>query len=140
MIRCLLALLLLGTLHATDDPPAWAIPGILMVESSSFYRSDGSICYVDRKTGSAGELGCCQVTRAAFRCVAKRGESFRRLATDSAFAVEIATRYLRWIYEHRAGHDWLRAIGMYNAGFGTDRASMNRRIKYLNKVRTKGQP
>lgn len=141
-MKCLLLPLLLaltlGALHAADDMPAWAIPGILAVESSSHYNPDGSISYVDRRVGAAGELGCCQITPTAFHVVALPGETFVRCSSDPIFCVAIAQRYLRWIYEHKAGRDWLRTVGMYNAGFGTDRRSINRRIAYLIRVRKAG--
>lgn len=134
----LIALLLLGVLHAADDMPFWVLPGILATETHSYYRTDGSICYVDRRTGAAGELSCFQITPQAFREIARGGETFGRIATDTAFAEALARRYLQWIYDKKANGDWLRAVGMYNAGFGTDRRSINRRIAYLNKVRVAG--
>lgn len=140
MIRFLLILACIGATHAADvlSLPSWAIPGILAVETRSYVGPSGGIIYVDRRVGDAGELGCCQILRSAFNIVRRPRERFETCADNSIFCVQIATRYLRWIYEHKAGHDWLRAIGMYNAGFSTSRRSMNRRISYLNKVRNAG--
>lgn len=139
MIVFLLLSILIGTSNAEDQPmPEWVIPGIMSVESRSYYLDDGTIKYVDRRHGAAGELGCCQITYVAFKRVQNPGESFARLASSPAFCVIIARRYLAWIYEHEAGHDWLRAVGMYNAGFGTSRQSITRRTSYLVKVRQQG--
>lgn len=137
-MKCLLPLLLLGVLHAADDMPAWCIKGILSVESRSYYLPDGTIRYVDRRNGKAGELGCTQITPDAFKRVRQSGESFQELASSTVLCVDVTRRYIRWIYDHKANHDWLRAVGMYHSGFGTDRHSMNRRINYLNRVRNAG--
>lgn len=100
-------------LAASEAMPAWALHGILSRESSSHY--DGaSIEYVDRRVGTAGELGPFQMKRAAFDQVARSGEVFERLAIDPAFAEQLAVRYLLWL--HRRTGDWFIAIGRWNAG------------------------
>lgn len=141
-MRLIVLFLLALQLGATDVDdygiPNWILPGILAVETRSGYAPDGSIIYHDHRIGSSGELGCCQVTRAAFEAVKLPLQYFDRCATDSAFCEAIAARYLWWIYEHRAGHDWLRTVGMYNAGFKHDRQSINRRVAYLTRVRAAG--
>jgi len=111
-----LCCLLVG-LSAADDCfgiPDWILPGILSVETKSRYASDGSIIFVDRRRGRAGELGCAQITRRAFDAVAKPGESFSRLETDSAFCEALAARYLISL-KKRYG-SWVNAIQAYNAG------------------------
>lgn len=87
-----------------------------MVESGSFYTDDSSsvIRYINRHVGEAGELGCCQITRAAFDTVKQTGESFERLSTDTNFCEQIAARYL--IYLHHRFGTWDRAVQSYNAG------------------------
>lgn len=87
-----------------------------MVESGSFYTDDSSsvIRYINRHVGEAGELGCCQITMAAFATVSEPGESFQRCAKDSAFCEQIAARYL--IYLHHRFGTWDRAVQSYNAG------------------------
>lgn len=115
----LVALLLAACLGATETLdefgiPAWILPGLLAAESSSYYRADGTIHVTNRQVGSAGELGCLQVCQAAFNIVAQRGETFSRLAADSAFSEIIAARYLHYLY--RKHGSWVNAIQAYNAG------------------------
>jgi len=123
----------LGAADAVDSfgIPDWILPSILAVETSSYYNSDGTITYVDRRTGSAGELSCFQITRNAFDTVAHKGESFRRMATDTQYAELLASRYLWWIYEHTAGRNWDRAVMQYNCGPHINRAGR----RYLAKCK-----
>jgi len=112
----LLALLILCLTIAASEPPQWVVDGILMVETKSYHRDDGSIRYVDKRRGTSGEYGPYQMTRAAFKQVKRRGEQFWMLETNHMYAEEMAIRYLRWIDTHYSHGNWHRAIEMYNAG------------------------
>jgi len=124
-------LLLIGSLHAaTLDEygiPDWILPGILMVETRSTYLADGSISYSDRRRGSAGELGCFQITYAAFASVALAGERFVDIS-DPAKCERVAARYLHYL--HRRYGSWTAAVMAYNAGKPGTKAGR----RYLNKV------
>lgn len=98
-----------------EEMPAWVLPGILDRESSS-YRTGATIVYVDQSEGDAGELGPFQMRRAAFDQVKRSGEYFERLATDTAFAQELAVRYLHWLRARQPS--WFDAVGRYNTGLG----------------------
>lgn len=104
-------------LHAAEMP-GWVLPGILMVESRSHYGTDGAIVYVDQRIGAAGELGPFQMTAAAFHLVAHQHEMamFERLRTDTAFAEDMAKRYLQVLWRTFADRDWFLAVGRWNAG------------------------
>lgn len=124
-----LALLLLITCAVSaSEPPTWVLRGILYTESNSYYRDDGSICYVDKRRGRSGERSAFQITRRAFDQVKRRGEQFWKIEVDQVFAEEIACRYLVWLYA-RAG-SWDRAVEWYNAG------PHHRSPTYLNRVRS----
>ncbi len=97
-----------------SDLPAWALPGILSRESSSYYTASGAVVYVDQAVGAAGELGPYQMTRAAFDQVASGDDRFARLGHDVAFAERMAVRYLHWL--HARTGDWFLAVGRWNAG------------------------
>lgn len=102
-----------------------------MKESSSNYKEDGTINYVDRKVGEHGELGPFQMTRIAFDTVKHEGERFDRLAKDTEYAEELAARYLKWIYTHTAKRNWNTAVGHYNAGPKAPRSA----AAYLRKIK-----
>lgn len=112
----LLALLILCTWLSAADPPQWVLDGILMVETKSYHRGDGSIKYVDKKRGKAGEYGPYQMTRCTFNDMKHKGEQFWMLETDPMFAEAMAIRYLSWLDKHYSHGDWSRAVEMYNAG------------------------
>lgn len=136
MWRSLLAVLLTaGLLTATERHfegiPDWVLPGIVAVESSSYWRGD-LLIYVNRKRGRHGERGPTQLTRAAFETVARPGEKFERLSTDMDFAVEITVRYLRWLRAQSSS--WDQAVAKYNGGL---RATTNG-SEYLEAVRELG--
>jgi hypothetical protein len=97
-----------------SDVPPWALKGILAVESRSFYLPNGSIKWVDRKRGASGERGCFQVTRAAFKDVALKGETFDMLEQDPIFCEVVACRYLAKLHKG----NWKNTIQWYNAGAG----------------------
>lgn len=137
--RSLVALLLLaGMLSATERQfegiPDWVLPGIVAVESSSYWRGP-TLVYVNRKRGRHGERGPTQLTRAAFDTVARPGEKFERLSTDMDFAVEITVRYLRWLKSLRPTSGWDTVVAKYNGGL---RATANG-SEYLEAVRELGR-
>jgi len=101
---------------AAEYPPQWVLDGILYTETKSTYREDGTIRYVDKRRGGAGEYGPFQMTRTAFKDIRRKGEQFWMLETDTRFAEECAARYLMWIDKHYAHGNWDRAVEMYNAG------------------------
>ena len=113
-MRPLLALLICAAAAATEDMPGWVLPGILHVETRSYYAEDGHIVYVNQQRGSHGEIGAFQCTRRAFDQVKYPGESFWQIETDTDFAETIAIRYLFWLREHHAS--WTKVVGAYNAG------------------------
>lgn len=110
--------LLCAALHAGDATaiPEWVLPGILRVETRSYYNGDGTIHYTDKRRGRAGERSAFQITKSAFRQVAHRGEQFWQVETDQAFAQVIAVRYLLWLRQRSPS--WDRAVEAYNAGPG----------------------
>lgn len=129
-MKFLVPFLFLGVLHATDDCygiPDWILPGILMVETSSRYGDDGGIMVGTTRRGAAGELGCFQINRAAFTMVARPGESFSRLASDTIFSEKIAVRYLLWLKKRHGS--WVNAIQSYNTGRPCPAGR-----RYLNKI------
>jgi hypothetical protein len=114
----LLTTLLCSAINAQEriDIPHWVLAGILRVETGSFYKKDGSIRYVNKQRGRAGERGCFQIMEVAFKQVRHRGEQFWQIEQDTVFCEEIAWRYLTWLYQHNAKGSWKRAIEKYNAG------------------------
>jgi Transglycosylase SLT domain len=126
----LLALLFAATMLLAEDIPAWVMAGIAKVETRSYYQGD-KIVYVDRRIGAAGERGVFQCTPGAFKEVAKRGESFERLSTDTRFAEEIAVRYLTKL--RKGGkRSWRKVLAIYNGGYA------NPQYAYAEKVRAEG--
>jgi hypothetical protein len=123
-----------------ESPPDWAMCGILVVETrSSYLTTPGTpITYVDQSVGKDGERGPFQMTRIAFRQVAKGGESFSRLESDTRYAEQFAVRYLCWLYENAAKGDWSVAVGMYNTGPTGWHRNQTRAANYVRKVRRAG--
>ncbi len=102
-----------------DGVPLWLLHGILAKETRSYFRA-GTLVYIDRRDGAAGEAGPYQMTPAAFADVRRRGETFARLRTDGAFATRCALRFLEQLRK-RYGYgvsdrDWLQVAGRWNAG------------------------
>jgi hypothetical protein len=111
-----------------EEVPLWVMKGILRVESSSYYDSEGNIRYVDRKVGRAGELGPFQITRVAYLQVKRKGEpDFRYLQNNAKLSEAIAIRYLLWLRKNYASN-WYEAIGMYNAGPGRKSPSYVKKV------------
>lgn len=117
------------------EVPRWVLSGILHVESRSYYAAHGPIVYVDQRVGEAGELGPFQMTRDAFDLVARQGEQFERLATDTAFAQELCCRYLCVLLRDFAGGDWFLTAGRWNAG---PHGAISRAWKYAKRVQRAG--
>lgn len=114
---CLLIITTFFTLGlCAAELPSWALPGMLARESSSYYTAAGTVVYRNQSVGEAGELGPFQMRRAAFDQVAESGETFERLAHDTAFAERLAVRYLHWLHRRYAKGDWFIAVGRWNAG------------------------
>ena len=131
-MRILLAILFCINIYAVEVPD-WVLVGILKVETRSEYREDGTIKYVDKRRGAAGERGPFQMTKGAFNQIKKRGEQFWQIETDRVFAEECAKRYLVWLHTHFAKGDWMRTIEMYNAGpHGVSKRYLNAVIAAVN--------
>lgn len=115
-----LTLFTLTTSNAQEkvDIPSWVLAGILRVETGSYYKPDGTIRYVNKARGRAGERGCFQIRRIAFDQVKHKGEQFWMIEQDTVFCEEVAWRYLSWLYLNSAKKSWLRSIEKFNAGPG----------------------
>lgn len=90
--------------------------GILMRETRSYYKSDDTIVYVDKRIGASGERSAYQITYRAWKQVKRSGEHFSDLMVNQLYAEQISMRYLIWLYNRH--HSWYRAVGEYNGGPG----------------------
>lgn len=99
-----------------DSVPLWVRAGILKTETKSYYLDNGTIKYVDKRRGKDGDIGPFQMRKDAFDDVKKPGENFWTLEKNTAFAEEMACRYLLFIYESTGNHDWNTTIARYNVG------------------------
>jgi soluble lytic murein transglycosylase-like protein len=115
-MRTAILLIMITATAMAAEVPDWILVGILRVETRSWFNADGSIHYTDKRRGRAGERSAFQITKGAFRQVARRGEQFWQVETDQAFAQRIAIRYL--LYLRQRSPSWDRAIEAYNAGPG----------------------
>lgn len=137
-VRCMLLVVLLvyGTVCTALEIPEWVLAGILATETRSYYTESGSIIYVDRKTGRAGETGPFQMTRAAWLQIREKTEKRSALKTDLVYAELCCMRYLAWLVEndqrknHTTDTRWDSVIQAYNAGPG------NRSRHYLALVKS----
>jgi soluble lytic murein transglycosylase-like protein len=91
------------------DCPDWALRGIMAAETSSHFRADGSINYVNRNRGRAGEVGITQAMPATLRL---HGFSPSFFEQDRAYAIR-ATRVILGRYFDRTG-SWLDAVAMWH--------------------------
>lgn len=141
-LRILLLLVcLLSPASASEDVPTWALVGILMKETRSYYvagKARSKIEYVDTRDGLDGEVGPFQMTPVAFKQISKPGESFARMRTDMLYAEEKAKDYLRWLHKNAAKGDWHIAVAMYNVGPTGYNRQISRAIAYLRSVRKLG--
>jgi hypothetical protein len=122
-----LLLLLMTTLFAIEVPD-YVMIGILKVESSSYYRENGTIKYIDMTRGKDGERGCFQMKRIAFNQIKRKGEQFWMIEQDKVLAEDCARRYLVWLYENSGHQDWSLTIQRYKMG------PSGRSQEYLEKV------
>lgn len=139
VLRAFAACLAITALQAEDRDlmPAWILPGILAVETSSRYE-DGAIVWVNHMIGSHGERGAFQITERAFQDVRQPGETFGRLGRSPAFGEVIAIRILTMHY--RATGSWERAVVRYHLGANGARfANLHAEgQRYLDAVRSAG--
>lgn len=109
-----------------DKIPLWIRRGQLMRESSSYYLSDGSIKYVNKKRGGnnhrKGATGPFQVLRIAWNHMRKidpkffKGRHYDEMQTDTKLNEEVACMYLLYIFNGRGRKNWNTTIMLYNAG------------------------
>lgn len=99
-----------------DSIPLWVRAGILKTETKSYYKSDGTIKYVDKRRGRDGDIGPFQMRKDAFDDVKESGENFWNLEKNTGFAEEMACRYLLLIYNSTGNKNWNTTIARYNIG------------------------
>ena len=140
MEKILMKLTVLLTLAApvlsgSDDyaVPEWAIRGIAWTETRSYWNAEKEFKYVDRRTGSAGELGPMQLSPGGFAQVMHAGEHFGTCQKNPDYAMRLSVRYLLWLRRHTTS--WGAAIAAYNVGLHGSRLCGQ---KYLAKVRNAG--
>lgn len=111
----LLCLITLALPALAADVPDEVVAAAAMVESSSYFRADGTLRWVNRTRGDGGRRrGPFQMGRLAFRDVAKRGDYFANLEVDMQMAERLYRAYLiRW---HKPGESWWRTAERWNAG------------------------
>jgi hypothetical protein len=119
--------------------PNWILVGMLMHETSSYYSKSGSIVYVNKRVGQAGERGPFQMKRICFDTISKRGETFRKLQTNMQYAEEMAIRYLIYLYDGPAHENWKTAISMYNTGPTGYKKFRQAGREYYEKIKLKGK-
>jgi len=96
--------------------PNWILIGMLKHETSSYYSESGSIVYVNKRVGKAGERGPFQMKHICFETIAEQGEIFKKLQTNTQYAEGLTVRYLLYLYDGPAHQNWKTAISMYNTG------------------------
>jgi hypothetical protein len=123
-----------------DQIPAWVRVGMLKTESKSFYNPDGTIKYVDKTRGKDGDIGPFQMRLDAFKDIKKPGDRFWNIERDTAYAEEMACRYLLFIYNTRGKKDWERTVMMYNVGpYGGLTEHYAKAARYLHSVKKNGK-
>ena len=120
LARFFLCLALMAQCGADDALPEWILTGVAYVESRSYWDDTGRLVYVDRRTGSAGEVSPFQITPDCFKTYARSGDSFRRLSYDMDYATSFAVRVLSDLH-HKTG-SWDRALKRYNGSWAYVRA------------------
>lgn len=111
-----------------SEVPHWVLKGIAKVETNSTIKPCGEIIWRDRRTGRHGDSGVFQMTRIAYRQIARPGDSFSRIKRDPEYAQELAERYL--LYLRKRYTRWHDVIMAYNAGSPGSPAGR----RYLRKV------
>jgi hypothetical protein len=114
--------------------PEWIIVGILKRETQSYFDENGNIVYIDKSVGKCGEKGPFQMTYVAFKQIRKKGETHDRLMWDTAYAQDLAERYL--LYKGPAKNSWSTTIRMYNGG--QNNYLISDTLDYLNDVKKYG--
>lgn len=111
-----------------SEIPLWVLKGIARVETNSTIKDCGTIIWRDRRKGTKGDSGVFQMTRIAYKQIARPGDSFARIHRDPDYALEMAERYL--MYLRRRYGRWHDVIAAYNAGTPGRQAGQ----RYLSKV------
>ena len=125
-MKILILLIAISSMSCTEVPD-WVVRGVLLVESSSYFSSNGTLIYVDKRVGRSGERGPFQMTEIAFDTVKRPGEHFVNLQVDMALSEKTACRYLSLLYKR--SNDWFLAIQMYNRGPGKKSATYLHKFK-----------
>lgn len=109
-----------------DQIPFWIRAGQLMKESSSYYKEDGTIKYINQKRGGNnhrnGAIGAFQVLRCAWDDMRKkyadelRGYHYEDMQKNTDLNEKVACMYLLYIYNGRGNKNWNTTIMLYNAG------------------------
>ena len=109
-----------------DKIPLWVRVGQLMKESSSYYKEDGTIKYVNKKRGGNnhknGAIGPFQVLRIAWDHMVKenpkffKGKRYEDMQTNLKLNEEVAAMYLLYIFNGRGNNNWNTTIMLYNRG------------------------
>jgi len=114
-----------------QEMPRWVLPGMLMVETSSYYGDNG-IIYRNQKRGKAGELGAFQALPATLRQFKFSPSLFEQ---DTKYAEAATVMILSHYY--RVTGSWSEAIGAWNCGLGKRKSKTA--INYLNRVKNAGE-
>lgn len=123
------------SLKLRDQVPEWVRVGMLKTETHSNYNEDGTINYVNKKRGADCDIGPFQMRKIAFDAIKKHGESFWKLEKDTAYAEEMACRYLLYIYNSSGKKDWDRTVMMYNTGPTGLSEHYSKGMRYLRNVK-----
>lgn len=110
-----------------DQIPLWIRKGQLMTESNSYYNSDGTIQYVNRKRGGnnnikKGAIGPFQILRIAWDHMSNenpeffKGKKYSDMQTDLKLSEDVAAMYLLYIYNDRGNKNWNTTVMLYNRG------------------------
>lgn len=118
--------------------PSWILVGMLKHETNSYYSKSGSIVYVDKRVGQAGERGPFQMKHICWETITDKGETFRKLQTNMQYAEELAVRYLLYLYDGPAHENWKTAISMYNTGPTGYRRYRQAGREYYENIKLKG--
>lgn len=89
-------LLMSGRAHGAEEVPRPLLNALLTVETGSFLRADGSIYYLNRADGAAGETGPFQISRVVCR---QHHFNRERMRTDTAYGMRCAVTHLEWLHD-----------------------------------------
>ena len=124
-------LICLASVGKAEEVPSWVLPGMLHVESSSYYSGD-KIIYVNQKRGKAGEIGCFQSLPATLRQFNFSPSLYEQ---DTKYAEDATTKILT--HYRRITGSWDEAVGAWNCGLGKRKTKTA--IKYINRVKSAGE-